>query len=206
VRDEIVSRFFTPQEKIVVVHNGLPPWREYPGAREAGRAALGLSEGEYVLLFTGSGWERKGLRYAIAAMPVDATLLVAGSGKTRGLSAGGNVRFLGGQSREQVDRLLSVSDAFVLPTLYEPFSNACLEALAAGLPVITTSANGFAEVIRPGQEGEVVAPGDVEGLKRAIEQWRATSRRDAVRARLRAKGAQFTIEENLRQTLAAITA
>ena len=206
VRSEITTRFSTPAERIAVVYNGIPPWTPSPSARERGREKLGLSPDEYVVLFTGSGWERKGLRFAVEAMG-DATLIVAGAGKKRGISdAERRVKFLGPQSREQVNDLLAVADTFILPTLYEPFSNACLEALAAGLPVITTTANGFAEIIQPNVEGDIVEPGDVGALSLAVAYWSDPQGRAAIRQRLMDRGAQFSIERNLRETLAAITA
>src|SRR5207245_11650621 len=100
------------------------------------------------LLFTGSGWERKGLRFAIAAMALcrnrKMRLLVAGRGNKRFYKSK-RVQFLGEVS--DLVRLYAAADIFILPTIYDPFSNACLEALACGLPVITTRANGFSEII-----------------------------------------------------------
>lgn len=206
VRDEITARFHTPAGRVAVVHNGIPPWLENAGDRERGRARLHLAPERYVVLFTGSGWERKGLRFAIEALPADATLLVAGAGKKRGLPAKENVFFLGAQTRAEVNELLAAADAFTLPTLYEPFSNACLEALAAGLPVITTTANGFAEIIEPGVEGDIVEPGDTAALGAALANWSDPLRRASVRPQLIGKGTRFSIEANLRETLSQLTA
>jgi UDP-glucose:(heptosyl)LPS alpha-1,3-glucosyltransferase len=176
-------------------------------ARAGTRRELRLRDDDYVLLFAGSGWERKGLRFAITALnalPSSARLLVAGRGSTGGLPRSRRVRFLG--AVRDMARYYAAADAFILPTLYEPFSNACLEALAAGLPVITTRHNGFAEIIREGEEGEVVAdPRDTSALVAAIENWREPARRSAARPQLAALGAKFSIEENVRQTLALIT-
>ena len=95
--------------------------------------------------------------------------------------------------------------AFILPTLYEPFSNACLEALAFGLPVLTTEHNGFAEIIDRGVEGEVFSdPRDTAALAAGIDRWADAARRAEVRPRLLEKAARFTIEENVRSTLAII--
>ena len=206
VRDEIIARFQTPAERITVIHNGIPAWRETPGARELGRARMNIAPERYVVLFTGSGWERKGLRFAIDAMPPDATLIVAGSGKKHGLPTTGQTIFLGPQARAEVDQLLAVADVFVLPTIYEPFSNACLEALTAGLPVITTTANGFSEIIEPRIEGDIIEPGDTNALSNALEYWSDPQCRAAIRPRLIEHGARFSIETNLRATLASIGA
>lgn len=206
VKDEIIARFGTPAERIKVIYNGVPASEPSANRAEA-RAALGFGDADYAVLFAGSGWERKGLRHAIAAVNElpGATLLVAGRGKTRGLPHSERVRFLGSQSRAEMTRLLAAADVFALPTIYEPFSNACLEALAAGLPVITTTANGFAEIIENGVEGEIVAPGDISALAAALSRWTDVRRRTQIRERLLAKGAQFSIEANVARTLEFIT-
>ena len=101
--------------------------------------------------------------------------------------------------------LLAAADVFILPTLYDPFSNACLEALAAGLPVVTTADNGFAEILTPGADGEVVPhAADVDALAAALRAWADPTRRAAARETIRAKAARFTIEENLARTLAVL--
>ncbi len=69
--------------------------------------------------------------------------------------------------------LYTAADVFILPTIYDPFSNACLEAVAAGLPVVTTSANGFSEILTPGVHGDIVQPGDITGLAAALEFWKS---------------------------------
>ena len=207
VGDEIVQRFGYPAGRIHVVHNGVPPFIVPPEAREQTRRELGLRDEDFAVLFAGSGWERKGLRFAIEAMNAarlpNATLLVAGRGNERGLPRSERGRFLG--PVKDMPRYLAAADAFILPTLYDPFSNACLEALAAGLPVITTAHNGFAEIIEPGVAGEIVAqPDDIAALAAALEKWSDPARRAAIRPRLLALGAQFSIAENVRQTLAII--
>jgi UDP-glucose:(heptosyl)LPS alpha-1,3-glucosyltransferase len=100
---------------------------------------------------------------------------------------------------------MASADLFLLPTIYDPFSNASLEAMAAGLPVITTEANGFAEIMRPGMDGEVLEnPADIAGIAAAIEKW-STRETPASREARRAEARRHTIEENVRQTLAALT-
>ena len=207
VRAEIEAHFGYPAERIHVIHNGVPPFTAPAGARAEIRRELGLGDDTFAVLFAGSGWERKGLRFAIAAMNAarlpHATLLVAGRGHERAMPRSERVRFLG--PVKDMPRLLAAADAFILPTLYEPFSNACLEALAAGLPVITTAHNGFAEIIEPGVEGEVIAqPDDIPVLAAALEKWSEPARRAAIRPRLLALGANYGIAENVRQTLALI--
>jgi UDP-glucose:(heptosyl)LPS alpha-1,3-glucosyltransferase len=209
VKDEIMLVYGTPAEHVHVIHNGVPIHAAEPGAREKIRAELGLAPAEYVALFAGTGWERKGLRHAIAAVNASktpATMLVAGTGESRGLPASNRVRFLGALPGEKLRAVLAAADVFILPTLYDPFSNACIEALAAGLPVITTTANGFAEIIAHGEEGDIVAPGDIRALTASLTAWADPQRRAGIRPRLLEKAARCSVEENLARTLEVITA
>ena len=84
-------------------------------------------------------------------------------------TAASRVHFLG--PVREMAAVYAAADVFVLPTLYDPFSNASLEALAAGLPVLTTRANGFAEILTPGVDGEVFEVGDSEMLAVLIARW-----------------------------------
>lgn len=202
VRDEIVARYGYPAERITVIPNGYDAPEAGPGARERRRTELGLGAEEFVVLFAGSGWERKGLWFAVEAVRGrNATLLVAGRGRWRG-SKPENVRWLG--PRRDLADDFAAADAFVLPTIYDPFSNACLEALAAGLPVVTTSANGCAEILTPGVHGFVVAPGDVAGLREALEFWRTRARMPGTREVCAARGREFSLDANVEATLAVI--
>jgi UDP-glucose:(heptosyl)LPS alpha-1,3-glucosyltransferase len=113
------------------------------------------------------------------------------------------VQFLG----EVADmlRVYAAADIFILPTIYDPFSNACLEALACGLPVITTRSNGFSEIIENGIHGSIVDhAGDLLALRDAILLWSDPLRRAAVRSTNTQLGAQFDISKNTRETLAIL--
>lgn len=209
VKDEIVAHYGYPAEQIDVIYNGVPAAASLEQSaiwRGEVRRELGLGEQAYVLLFAGSGWERKGLKFAIDAIdragPVEPTLLVAGHGRPSSMPKSPHVRYLG--AVRGLSRYLAAADAFVLPTLYDPFSNACLEALAAGLPVITTTANGFAEILEAGEGEAVTDPAETAALAHAIETWAPLERREAVRERLREKGRAFTVERNVRETLAVV--
>jgi UDP-glucose:(heptosyl)LPS alpha-1,3-glucosyltransferase len=208
-RDEIVRDFGYPAEKIHPIHNGLAfeKFHIEPELRARIRREMGIGENEYVVLFVGRGWERKGLRFAIKAVnratKSKPLLLVAGHDKRAGLPQSDRVKFLG--AMRDIVRVLAAADVFILPTIYDPFSNACLEALAAGLPVITTRANGFSEIIAPGEEGEVVTePHDVAALAAAVEKWGDKSLRERIRPRLLSIAEKFSIEANLDATLNVI--
>lgn len=208
VKNEIVSGFDYPPERIHVIYNGLPAAPPFdPDLRTRTRNELGANEEELVILFAGTGWERKGLRFALegfarAELP-RARMLVAGRGNPRPFSHDKRVEFLG--PVKDLRPFYAAADLFLLPTLYDPFSNACLEALAAGLPVITTAHNGFSEVLTPGETGEILPePDDIEGMVHALRRWQDPSKRLGIKDRLRALGTSFSIEANLNSTLKVI--
>jgi UDP-glucose:(heptosyl)LPS alpha-1,3-glucosyltransferase len=200
VRDEIVAHYNYPADCISVIENGYDAPPLEPGLRERRRAELGLAPDVYVALFAGSGWERKGLHAAIdaAADVLGLTLLVAGKGKPFTVPA--TVKFLGPRRDLQPD--FAAADVFVLPTIYDPFSNACLEALAAGLPVITTNANGFSEIITDGMHGSICSPGDRRALVEALRYWQSRAAR--ARESCRALAAGYTVAENTRRSLEVV--
>ena len=205
VKNEIIRQFGYPQDKITVIYNGLPPaqFEKKPRDRLELRRDLALLEDEIAVLFAGSGWERKGLNYAIEAIrsieKADIRLLVAGSG-TKPASTPKNVRFLGPVA--DMPSLYEASDLFILPTIYDPFSNACLEALSFGMPVITTASNGFAEIIEPGVHGEVIdRPNDTGAIQKAIEEWADPDRRAAAKESCLNLARQFSMDRNVEQTL-----
>ena len=205
VKNEIVDIYNYRRDMIDVVPNGIPleRFRFDPELRAKTRTELGLSADEVALVFAGSGWERKGLRYAIAAMEAcedpRLCLLVAGRGNDARFGAE-RVRFLG--ELADVRPLYAAGDIFLLPTLYDPFSNACLEALASGLPVITTRANGFTEAMEDRIHGSIVdQPDDIDDLQSAIQVWCDTTRRQVARPSILNRAAQFDISRNVDRTL-----
>jgi UDP-glucose:(heptosyl)LPS alpha-1,3-glucosyltransferase len=204
VKDEIVRFYGFAPEKIDVVYNGVPVDGFQRGAetRAQRRETLGLGENDVAVLFAGSGWERKGLRVAIEAIEKtgnEMRLLVAGRGEQRKFRSE-RVQFLG--VVEDMPALYAAADIFLAPTLYDPFSNACLEALAAGLPVITTRANGFSEIIESGVHGTVVNdPREIAEIRDALVFWSESTRRDEARARIRERAAHFDISANVARTL-----
>ena len=217
VVDEITGLYGYPADKIDLVRNGVPldRFRFDPELREKSREEFNLKPDQLALLFAGSGWERKGLLFAIEAMALcnnrKMRLLVAGRGEARPYKTTrlrfwreDPVQFLG-----EVADLVPVyaaADIFILPTIYDPFSNACLEALASGLPVITTRSNGFSEIIQDREHGSIVDhAANLIGLRDAIHFWSDSSRREAVRQANIERASQFDISKNVAQTLEILT-
>jgi UDP-glucose:(heptosyl)LPS alpha-1,3-glucosyltransferase len=204
VKDEVVRFYGFPGEKIDVVPNGVPVtlFRRDEETRAKTREALGLKSEDMAVLFAGSGWERKGLRFAIDAVDQsgkEIRLLVAGRGDQRKFKSG-RVQFLG--VVEDMPALYGAADVFLLPTIYDPFSNACLEALAAGLPVITTRANGCSEIIETGVHGTVIDdPQKIEAISEALRFWADPTRREEAGVTIRSLADRFDISANVARTL-----
>jgi glycosyltransferase involved in cell wall biosynthesis len=112
---------------------------------------------------------------------------VVGDGPERArLERLGGARFLGAQPRAAVLELLRAADASLLPSTWENFPHAVVESLAVGTPVIATDVGGVAEVVRDGENGLLVAPGDAGALAAAI---RRAFDDEELLARLRAAAA-----------------
>ncbi len=177
-----------------------------PLKRAAARAQLHLAETDIAVLFLGSGWERKGLRFAVAAIESlrndRMRLLVAGRGNRRRFRSR-NARFFGEVG--DVRPLLSAADIFLLPTLYDPFSNASLEAMAAGLPVVTTRANGCSEIIEERIHGSIVDRADnIAALGEALRFWSDESRRKKAQMVLLEHATEFDLSRHIAQTLETV--
>jgi len=208
VKREAEEYYGYPADRIHVVPNGIPlaDFHPDPEARSLRRQIARLCDDEIAVLFVGSGWERKGLRYAIDAVESlgkKFRLFVAGRGRGRKVN-GPTVQHLG--AARDLPALYAAADIFLLPTLYDPFSNACLEALAAGLPVITTRDNGFSEIIKQRVHGSIVdAPSNVAQLCEALLYWSDASRREASRPAILECAKHFDISKNVQRTLAVLT-
>jgi UDP-glucose:(heptosyl)LPS alpha-1,3-glucosyltransferase len=184
VRDEIQRGFRIAPEKLHVIYNGVDLEHFHPRHRErlrgAARAEIGCSQRDMVFLFVGSGFSRKGLDAAIAAVQeTPFWLAVVGKDEYKG-PAGERVRFLGG--KEDVRPFYAAADGFVLPSRYDPFPNTVLEAMAMGLPAIVSSRCGAAEVIEPGVNGWICQPDDARGIARLMQEALAKNVGQAARA------------------------
>jgi UDP-glucose:(heptosyl)LPS alpha-1,3-glucosyltransferase len=181
VRDEIHERFGLSVEKLPVIYNAVdsavfsPELKQH---RAAVRQKLGVPDTATVFLLVGSGYARKGVATAIQALtklPSNTYLFVVGRDKsarryrrlTRHLGIARRVVLLGAQDDPRP--FYGAADAFVLPTLYDPCPNAALEAMACGLPVVTSTKCGAAELVTENDAGLVCAARDVDALARHMK-------------------------------------
>jgi UDP-glucose:(heptosyl)LPS alpha-1,3-glucosyltransferase len=204
VKREVSEIYDYPAERIDLVYNGVPitEFRAKPEIRERMRVELELRASDIAVLFVGSGWERKGLRFAVEAIDSlgeNFWLFVAGRGNQKQFRST-RTKFLA--SVPSLPALYAAADIFLLPTLYDPFSNACLEALAAGLPVVTTWANGFSEIVTAGAHGSILdRPSDIDAIRRALKMWSNQERREEARPLISERASYFDISSNVAQTI-----
>jgi UDP-glucose:(heptosyl)LPS alpha-1,3-glucosyltransferase len=177
------------------------------------RHKWGLAAGHTVALFAAMNYRLKGLEpllRALALVPAESPLrlLVAGNPQTGGfervarrLGVLDRVRFAGYCA--DMRNCYFAADYFVHPTFYDPCSLVVLEALACGLPVITTRYNGASELLHPPREGYVLDdPHNAPQLAAALKQLLDPSRRAACAQAARRVAAQWTFEHHYRQMLA----
>jgi glycosyltransferase involved in cell wall biosynthesis len=175
-----IERDFVWRREILVERPGVDTARFRPDP-VAATAAPG--EGPLRLLFVGHNFELKGLRPLLAALAIHrkrggrASLTVAGAGPIgrfrraaarRGVS--GAVTFDAAVSREAMPGVYRRHDALIHPTFYDPFSLVVAEALASGLPVVTTRRNGASEIVDDGRQGYLLDdPRDESALAGALD-------------------------------------
>lgn len=209
IKGQIVAHYRVKPEKIRVVYNGVNRARFHPGVKDQWRRSVreewGIGEDQNVLLFVGNDFKLKGLQLLLEAMAVmkneKVRLLVVGNGDrrsywrwTRKHGLEHQVLFLG--STGEVEKFYAASDLFVLPTLYDAFSNVCLEAMACGTPVITSRNNGASELIRDGEEGYVLERHEVGELAEKVRISLSADKKATMGGRAAIKADGFTVEKH----------
>jgi glycosyltransferase involved in cell wall biosynthesis len=178
IANELVDRLDWPREKIDVVYNAVDLARVEVEAPPGLREELDGSDGRPLVLTPARLDAQKGHRVLFEAIPQvpDALFLLAGEGPEREplealaaqLGIADRVRFLG--RREDVPQLLAACDVFALPSLYEGSSLAVLEAMGAGIPIVSSAIGGTEELVDDGRSGLLAAPGDAGALAAALRQ------------------------------------
>jgi glycosyltransferase involved in cell wall biosynthesis len=170
LRDTVASERFLPKRR-TVIYNGIETGRY--------RAGKPSTKGRLRILTVGALSARKGQEFAIQAVAevapeVDLSLRLVGAGpdepmlreQSRRLGVDDRVEFAGEIADPRPD--LTTADLFLLPSRQEGFSNALLEAMASGLPVIATDVGGNAEALVDGEGGMIVPPEDPAAIAAAI--------------------------------------
>lgn len=175
-------------ERVRVVGNGVDITRFVAIDRTQARAALGLPPDAQVLVSVGGLCERKGFHRVMACLPAlmqqhpDVHLLVVGGPSPEGdwterlqqqardLDLAARVHFTGPVPGAELHKLLSAANVFTLATRNEGWANVFLEAMACGLPVVTTDVGGNREVVCADHLGSIVPFGDEAALAAALGQ------------------------------------
>jgi UDP-glucose:(heptosyl)LPS alpha-1,3-glucosyltransferase len=185
---DIRSRF-GPKKHLSVIYHGVDGGKFNPQRRmelrPTARTALGLSEDSFAVLFIGNDWRNRGLPCLLEAVSKlqdrGVQVLVVGTDSTSGyqetiesLGLTGRVQFL--PPRSEVEFYYAAADAYAGPSLEDTFSLPPAEAMACGLPVITSRATGVSEIIHHGEDGLILEnPTDTKTLS----EWLARLANDA---------------------------
>ncbi|WP_374512013.1 glycosyltransferase family 4 protein [Niveibacterium sp.] len=216
IQRELMDLFGLPEERLPLIENGVDLQRFQPATQEekrGARTALGLPQGAPLLAFVGSGFERKGLAAVIETLPREAHLVVAGKDKSephyrriaQRLGRSDRVHFLGPQ--QDVAPIYRAADGFVFPAVYEPFGNVVLEAMACGLPAITSPTCGAESLIEHGHNGWLADAFERESLRAALAELMATigsPQRLAAVAHAARRTAELQTPERMAEALVAL--
>ncbi len=213
VKKELLENFALSEEKIEVIHNGV----EWSSFREPFEESFDkenpienfkLDRKKHIFLFIGNGYKRKGLSFLIEGLALlkkdNFHLLVVGKEKNLPLYEAlvakhkleSSVSFFGPKS--PITPFYQVADTLVLPTIYDPFANVTLEALAMGLFVVTSHYNGAKEILNE-ECGTIIQDlSSPESVKKSLEiaLSRPKTRESAIKLRETIKRLDFSIQLN----------
>ena len=139
-----------------------------PGDRSKARSELGIIGDRFVIAFVGHFEEQKGLTCLLDAVQglEQVALLLVGQGSIK-VKDGGSVAFKGRLPHARIPLALAAADIFVLPTRVEGSCNAVIEAIACGLPIVTSDGRYMDDIV---DDGVAVRtdPMDVRAIREAI--------------------------------------
>lgn len=209
LRQHIIEHYQVDQGKIVVIYNSVNTSRFHPGVREKHRNVVreryGIGEEEILLVFISNNFKLKRLSLILEAMTMldeKFRLIVIGKDKEKpylewaaqnGLDK--QVLFTG--PKKDVEKYYAAGDIFVLPTAYDAFANVCLEAMACGLPVITTGTNGAAELIRDQENGYVLKTPHPDELANRLASLESPAERIAMGKKGASEAMGYTMEKHI---------
>jgi len=213
VKEQIINSYDINPNKIRVIFSGIESKEiHYQKAFEKLSKQYLLNEDQFILLYVGSGFKRKGVKDFLEIISrLDKNNIMAfviGKEKninyyqnlTKELNLEKKVVFTG--PREDVDDFYTISDIFILPTYYEPFSNAILEAMQFENVVFTTKQNGASEILD--DYFIMDSPKHLSVVSRINDLIVNTAKLKLIKKENKAKSKQFSIEKNLSETLKVI--
>jgi UDP-glucose:(heptosyl)LPS alpha-1,3-glucosyltransferase len=182
-KNEYIKNYNINPDKIKILHNGKLDYPDFlENEIESLKFKLNISKGEFVILFVGSGYETKGLIYLIKACKIlkekfnfnNFKIIIIGKDHkisyyknfANKIKVSKNILFLGAQSPVYI--YYKIANVFVIPSMFEAFSNACIEAYSYKVPIITSRNNGFVDVMKSNSDFILERPDDVEKLAEII--------------------------------------
>jgi len=217
VRRDMQEFHQVPDERLHLVYNGVDLERFSPATcgakRDEARRALGMADDETCFLIIAHNFRLKGVRELIEAaarLPREAPwrIVVIGKAEAKPYLAlaerlGCADRLLFPGAAADVMPAYGAADVYVQPSWYDPCSLVVLEALACGLPVVTTRFNGASELMQDGREGYVLdSPGQAEHLAACMERLLEESRRRPMRQAARLAVKERSLQQNFREMMA----
>ena len=217
VRRDMRRFYDVPDEKIRIVYNGVDIERFHPSRRAEHRSAFrdrfGIADDEVVFLVVAHNFRLKGVPQLVDVVTArdfpHCRLMVVGGGRPGPLEQRAEDRRVGrviftGPLGDPVP-VYAAADVYVHPTFYDPCSLVVLEALASGLPVITSTMNGAGELMRDGREGYVIEPpwreDSIAKLAEGMRQMFDEDKRRNMAVRARALAEKHTIKHNYREMM-----
>lgn len=214
-KKEIVENYNIPETDIEVIYHGVDINRFHPrnviDCRRYIRAEYGIDPKDFLILFVGSGFERKGLSFLIKSLcyldKENVKLLIVGKGNNKAylkihkkLGLRDKIIFAG--VKERIEDFYCAADVYVLPTLYEPFGLSVLESMACGIPVITSKMCGASEILTHGENGLIIdRPDNPREIVANIKLLFDETRRYQMGKKARERAEEFTDEVQIEKTL-----
>ena len=213
VKSEIIDTYEIDSKKISVVHNGVKTKEfNYQNSFDKLSKEFSINKGQKILLYVGSGFERKGVKEFLQIIfelrNLDIKAFVVGKEKnieyyqqlSKKLDIDRQVIFAG--ARGDVDDFYTISDIFLFPTHYEPFSNVILEAMSFKNAVFTTKQNGASEVLD--DYFTMDSPNDSQVISKINDLLQDQVKLENIKKQNRMKSKRLSIEINLEKTLEVI--
>lgn len=219
VMKDIQRRFEVPVANLKVVRNGIDLSRFNPKVagrnREAIRREHGFDDDDFVCLFTAGGGGRKGLSELLSSFATienqSVKLLIVGRTDASMLqetvtSYGLDQRVVYAGYQPQIEKFYGAADCFVFPSKYDAAANVVCEALASGVPVITTRTNGSSEFIEEGENGFVIGKAsDLEEMRDCIEKLAGCDDLLKMRERAAETGQKYSMDRHIVEFEGAIS-